>query len=77
MWRAPHSGADCVRDSSDRSGSMRIELAVLPMLALSVAAVSMDQGNTRLFNDAVSTEDSKLHVFENKLFKKIFGHDQG
>jgi hypothetical protein len=56
---------------------MRIELAVLPMLALSVAAVSMDQGNTRLFNDAVSTEDSKLHVFENKLFKKIFGHDQG
>jgi hypothetical protein len=35
---------------------MRIQLAVLPFLALSVAAVSMDQGKGPLFNDGVSTE---------------------
>jgi hypothetical protein len=35
---------------------MRIQLAVLPFLVLGVAAVSMDQGNRRLFDEAVSTE---------------------
>ena len=50
-WHALHSWASSV------GGSMRIQLAVLPFLALSVAAVSMDQGNGRMFNDAVSTDN--------------------
>jgi hypothetical protein len=51
---------------------MRLQLAVLPFLALGVAAVSMDQGNTTFFNDAVSAEERKLRVFENKLLRTIF-----
>ena len=48
-WRVAQSLAGSVR------GSMRPQLAVLPFLALSVAAVSMDQGNRPGFElDAIN-----------------------